>query len=233
MKKYFAVFIVFILIGVSIHISQNGTTSETEMTILASLLDSSPADLLSADLQQGSRAVANPDPKFAETTAGASVAPSTAVSRATTPTAVSRQLKSTATAPTQAPAASYKGSSQQAEMLAYINTARAQANLAPLLLNSKLSNGAYLKSQDMAVEEYFSHYSPTYGSMTEMMKTLGIAYRAAGENIAKHGSVQGAQEAFMDSAGHRDNIMNSAFKQVGLGFYQSGGYLYVTQWFTN
>ena len=232
MKKYFAVFIVFLLIGVSIHISQNGATSETEMNTLASLLDSSPSDLLSADLQRGSRTVANQDPKNA-TRADASVEPAPAVTRAKTPVVVSRQPKSTAPVPAQAPAASYKGSSPQTEMLAYINTARAQAHLAPLVLSSKLSNGAYLKSQDMAVEEYFSHYSPTYGSMTEMMKTLGIAYRAAGENIAKHGSVQGAHEAFMNSAEHRANITNAAFKQVGLGFYQRGNYLYVTQWFTN
>lgn len=124
-------------------------------------------------------------------------------------------------------------SAMQKEMLGYINAERASADLAPLTLDSKLCQGAYLKSQDMAVNGYFSHTSPTYGSPFEMMKNQGISYRTAGENIAKNTSVKGAHTAFMNSAGHKANILNSAFGKVGLGFYQQGQYLYVTQWFTN
>lgn len=127
---------------------------------------------------------------------------------------------------------SFTPSSMQSEMLAYINAERAKASLTPLVLDEELCQGAYLKSKDMAVNNYFSHNSPTYGSPFDMMKNLGIVYRLAGENIAKNTSVKGAHEAFMNSSGHRANILNSGFNNLGLGFYQSGAYLYVTQWFT-
>ncbi|HRX21705.1 MAG TPA: CAP domain-containing protein [Syntrophomonadaceae bacterium] len=121
----------------------------------------------------------------------------------------------------------------QTEMLSYINNARSAAGVSSLSLDKSLCEGATLKSKDMAVNGYFSHTSPTYGSPFEMMKSLGITYRSAGENIAKNTSVIGAHNAFMNSSGHKANILNSSFKKVGLGFYQKGSYLYVTQWFTN
>lgn len=137
-------------------------------------------------------------------------------------------------APTPAPAPqSGDFSAMQKEMLGYINAERANVNLPPLTLDSKLCQGANLKSEDMAVNNYFSHNSPTYGTPFEMMKDQGIAYRTAGENIAKNTSVKGAHTAFMNSAGHKANILNQSFGKLGLGFYQEGQYLFVTQWFTN
>ncbi|NLB88192.1 MAG: hypothetical protein GX790_03045 [Syntrophomonadaceae bacterium] len=121
----------------------------------------------------------------------------------------------------------------QMEMLNYINAERAKANLAPLVLDKELSAGAYAKSKDMAVNNYFSHTSPTYGSPFKMMKDRGISYRMAAENIAKNTTIKGAHNAFMNSSGHRANILNSGFNKIGLGIYQEGKYLYITQWFTN
>lgn len=135
--------------------------------------------------------------------------------------------------PTPEPAPAVEFSVMQMEMLNYINTERAKANLAPLVLDKDLSAGAYLKSKDMAVNNYFSHNSPTYGSPFKMMKDRGISYRLAAENIAKNTSVKGAHNAFMNSSGHRANILNSGFNKIGLGIYQEGKYLYITQWFTN
>ena len=119
------------------------------------------------------------------------------------------------------------------EMLNLINAERAQQGLAALVLDSRLSNGAYLKSKDMGINQYFSHTSPTYGSPFQMMKSLGITYRAAAENIARNRTVSAAHTAFMNSPGHRDNILDDSYRKVGLGFYQQGKDLYVTQWFTN
>ncbi|HRY12053.1 MAG TPA: CAP domain-containing protein [Syntrophomonadaceae bacterium] len=119
------------------------------------------------------------------------------------------------------------------EMLKLINAERAQQGLAALVLDSRLSNGAYLKSKDMGINSYFSHTSPTYGSPFQMMKSLGITYRAAAENIARNRTVSAAHTAFMNSPGHRDNILDDSYRKVGLGFYQQGKDLYVTQWFTN
>jgi uncharacterized YkwD family protein len=137
---------------------------------------------------------------------------------------------STTTPPTTTSANS---TAMQNEMLGYINAERAKAGVSQLTLSQTLSDGAYLKSKDMAVNGYFDHNSPTYGSPFDMMKSLGITYSTAGENIAKNTSVKGAHDAFMNSPGHRANILNANFRKIGLGFYQSGGYLYVTQWFTN
>ncbi len=152
----------------------------------------------------------------------AATAPSKTVAQANTPTRAK-----------PAPANSTQPDNAAQEMLGYINTARAEKGLSPLALNSALCQGAYMKSKDMAVNNYFSHNSPTYGSPFDMMKNQGITYRYAAENIAKNFSVLGSHNAFMNSSGHRANILNPNFKKVGLGFYWEENYLYVTQWFTN
>lgn len=120
-----------------------------------------------------------------------------------------------------------------AEMLGYINAARGEAGSSALILDGTLCQGAYLKAKDMGINDYFSHQSPTYGSAFEMMKSLGISYCTAAENIARNYSAKGAFDAFMNSPGHRTNILNSDFDKVGLGFWQQGSDLYVTQWFTD
>lgn len=129
------------------------------------------------------------------------------------------------------PAAPPSGAAQ--EMLGYINAAREKNGFAPLTLSNSLCQGAYLKSKDMGVNSYFSHNSPTYGDPFTMMKGQGITYRTAAENIAKNFTVLGSHNAFMNSSGHRANILNPSFHKVGLGFYQKDNYLYVTQWFTD
>ncbi|MEA4925313.1 MAG: CAP domain-containing protein [Syntrophomonadaceae bacterium] len=159
--------------------------------------------------------------------------PAPASAPAPTPAPIPASQPTPAPAPATTPAPVANSTAQQAEMLGYINVERTKANLAPLVLDNKLSAGAYLKSKDMAINQYFSHTSPTYGSPFAMMKSLGIAYRAAGENIAMNVSVIGAHNAFMNSSGHRANILDSNYHKIGLGFYQSGRYLYVTQWFSN
>lgn len=158
-------------------------------------------------------------------------APSPTTSAPTTP--ASTPAPTPAPAPTPTPVNDADFTAMQREMLGYINAERAKVNAAPLTLDQALCDGATLKSKDMAVNGYFSHTSPTYGSPFDMMKSLGISYRAAGENIAKNSSVKGAHDAFMNSSGHRANILNTAYHKVGLGFYQDGYYLYVTQWFTD
>jgi uncharacterized YkwD family protein len=135
--------------------------------------------------------------------------------------------------PQPAPTPAANSAAMQTEMLGYINAERAKENLAPLVLDKALSDGAYLKSKDMDQNGYFDHNSPTYGSPFDMMKSLGITYHYAGENIAKHTSVKGAHDAFMNSPGHRANIMKAEYTKIGLGFVQDGPYIYITQWFTD
>lgn len=121
----------------------------------------------------------------------------------------------------------------QKEVVRLVNVERAKLGLAQLSLNAKLSNVATLKSQDMINKNYFSHTSPTYGSPFEMMKKFNISYKTAGENIAK-GQKTPAQvvNAWMNSQGHRENILNKNYTEIGIGVAKDAkGTLYWTQMF--
>lgn len=111
-----------------------------------------------------------------------------------------------------------------------VNAERAKYGLSALKASEELSSGARLKSKDMHDNGYFSHNSPTYGSPFDMMKSLGITYRKAGENIAKgYQSPEAVVNAWMNSEGHRANILNASYTEIGVGYIPSGGYY--TQWF--
>ena len=113
-----------------------------------------------------------------------------------------------------------------------VNSARAKENLAPLKLNSALSNVAQAKSEDMQKNNYFDHTSPTYGSPFDMMKKFGISYLSAGENIAKgQKTAEAVVNAWLNSEGHRANILNKNFTDMGLGYLNTGGTTYWTQIF--
>lgn len=109
-------------------------------------------------------------------------------------------------------------------MLNLVNSERSKMGLRPLQADLKLTQVARLKSQDMIAKNYFSHTSPTYGSPFNMMKTYGITYRTAGENLAGNGSVTGAHTSLMNSSGHRANILNSNYTHVGIGIVSGGRY---------
>ena len=131
------------------------------------------------------------------------------------------------------PASSSSYSSFQNEVVRLVNVERAKNGLAALSSDSLLMKTATVKSQDMAKNNYFSHTSPTYGSPFDLMKQYGVSYRAAGENIAM-GQTSPAQvmNGWMNSAGHRANILNSSFTKIGVGVAQnSAGQYYWTQHF--
>ena len=115
--------------------------------------------------------------------------------------------------------------SYENEVIRLVNEQRAQHGLAALSANWELSRVARYKSQDMVDNRYFSHTSPTYGSPFQMMKAFGISYRTAGENIA-HGqrTPQAVVTAWMNSSGHRANILNASYKQIGVGYVANGHY---------
>jgi uncharacterized YkwD family protein len=103
------------------------------------------------------------------------------------------------------------------------NAERAKHGLAPLKLDGNLSKVAREKSMDMARKGYFSHTSPTYGSPFDMMKQFGISYRAAGENIAKgQRTPEEVVNAWMNSDGHRKNILSSNYTHIGVGYVAEG-----------
>ncbi|MEK4080547.1 CAP domain-containing protein [Solibacillus sp. FSL K6-1126] len=111
------------------------------------------------------------------------------------------------------------------QVVSLVNKERVQQGLAPLKIDWELARVAKYKSQDMHDKNYFSHTSPTYGSPFDMMKQFGISYKAAGENIAK-GQKSAAQvmDGWMNSSGHRANIMDSKFTHIGVGYVKDGNY---------
>jgi len=76
----------------------------------------------------------------------------------------------------------------------------------------------------MVDKNYFSHESETYGGPFDMMKNFGISYKTAGENIAGNSSNSGAVNAWMNSAGHKANILNSNFTYTGIGVVKGSPY---------
>jgi uncharacterized YkwD family protein len=111
------------------------------------------------------------------------------------------------------------------EVVELTNNERTKNGLSPFQIDEELSKVAREKSRDMSAKNYFDHNSPTYGSPFDMMKAYGISYRAAGENIAKgQRTPQEVVKAWMDSPGHRANILNSSFTHIGVGFVEQGNH---------
>lgn len=113
----------------------------------------------------------------------------------------------------------------EAQVVELTNAERAKYDLAPLKAYNPLMKVARAKSQDMASNNYFSHTSPTYGSPFDQIKAAGITYRAAGENIAQgQRTPEEVVQAWMNSEGHRANILNSSFTHIGIGYVENGNY---------
>ena len=111
------------------------------------------------------------------------------------------------------------------EVIRLVNEIRVENGLRELTYDWELARVARYKSQDMKDNKYFSHTSPVYGSPFQMMKSFGISYRSAGENIAKgYATPEAVVEGWMNSPGHRANILNSSFTHIGVGYVADGRY---------
>ena len=116
-------------------------------------------------------------------------------------------------------------SSYESEVIRLVNEARVKNGLKPLTANWELSRVARYKSQDMVDNRYFSHTSPTYGPPFQMIRAFGLSFRTAGENIAYgQRSPQAVVNAWINSSGHRANILNASYTQIGVGYVANGHY---------
>lgn len=115
-------------------------------------------------------------------------------------------------------------SEKEQQMVNLVNEARRENGLKPLIVDTKLTELARLKSKDMIDNNYFSHNSPTYGSPFDMLKNFGVSYLSAGENIAGNQTVERAHESLMNSPGHRRNILSSDYTHIGIGIQDGGKY---------
>jgi len=121
----------------------------------------------------------------------------------------------------------------EAEVIRLTNAERAKYGLSALKNNWELSRVARYKSGDMRDNKYFGHTSPVYGGPFQMMSDFGIRYSAAAENIAKgYLSPSAVVRGWMNSSGHRANILNANYTQIGVGLaIDSSGTYYWTQMF--
>ncbi|MBP1925121.1 putative YkwD family protein [Sedimentibacter acidaminivorans] len=126
-------------------------------------------------------------------------------------------------------------SSYEQKVVELVNVERQKAGLSSLSLDTAISNVARMKSKDMATNNYFAHQSPTYGSAGDMLTKYGIKWSAWGENIASgQRTPQEVVTAWMNSPGHKANIMSTNFSKLGVGYaVNSNGTPYWTQMFTN
>ena len=114
--------------------------------------------------------------------------------------------------------------SDEKEVFDLINKQRTNNGLAALKNDSEVQRVARIKAQDMVDNNYFSHTSPTYGSPFDMLKSFKISYKTARENIAGNSSNSSAVTAWMNSSGHKANILNSNFNYTGIGVVSSPKY---------
>lgn len=120
-----------------------------------------------------------------------------------------------------------------AQVLDLVNQERQKAGLQPVQLDEQVAAVATKKSEDMRDKNYFSHDSPTYGSPFDMLKQFGVNYNSAGENIAAgQRTPEEVMKAWMESPGHKANILSSNFTHLGVGVAKGGSYgVYWTQMF--
>lgn len=124
----------------------------------------------------------------------------------------------------QAPATQGISATEQ-KVIDLTNAERRKAGLKDLVGDTKLSSVARTKSNDMQKNGYFSHTSPTYGSPFDMMRDFGVTYSTAGENIAQgQRTPEEVVQAWMNSEGHRKNILNGAFTHIGVGHDTTGNH---------
>ena len=115
--------------------------------------------------------------------------------------------------------------SYEQEVIRLVNEIRAENGLKALTYDWELSRVARYKSQDMKDNNYFSHTSPVYGTPFQMIKNFGLTYRSAGENIAKgYSTPQAVVNGWMNSSGHRANILNANYTHIGVGYVAGGNY---------
>ena len=114
--------------------------------------------------------------------------------------------------------------SEEIKMWELVNAERAKAGVPPVEFDEGLAEVACLKSADLITHNYFSHHSPTYGDPFVMLKSFGITYNYAGENLAGSPTVEIAHQNLMASPGHRKNILNPNFTHLGIGIVKGGPY---------
>lgn len=186
--------------------SPTPTTASPSASASASASSASPSASASPSKSPSSK----PKPKPSPTKSTRPPAPSTAAPAPEPPPPP---------APAPAPPASEGG-----QVLQIVNTERAKEGCGPVTTNDLLATAAQRHSADMASRDYFSHTSPDGTDPGDRITAAGYRWSTYGENIAKgQRTPADVMRSWMDSPGHRANILNCSFKEMGIGKVDSGG----------
>ncbi len=115
------------------------------------------------------------------------------------------------------PTAGIELTTQEQALLDLMNVERARLHLSPLVVDPKLVELARMKSKDLVDHGVFSHDSPAYGAPRDMLKAAGVKTSFMGENLAGGSSAPETLMMWMESQGHRNNVLNPAFTHAGVG----------------
>ncbi|MBD2179099.1 CAP domain-containing protein [Pseudanabaena sp. FACHB-1998] len=119
----------------------------------------------------------------------------------------------------------------ETELLKLTNLERKKLGLAPLKLSVKLTRAAQFHAEDMANKNYFSHTGKNGSSMADRTKVVGYKYSFLGENLAAgRATPEGTVRQWMNSTGHRANILNEKFTEIGFGYAISPNSRYRHYW---
>ncbi|MBD2426071.1 CAP domain-containing protein [Phormidium sp. FACHB-1136] len=117
-------------------------------------------------------------------------------------------------------------------LLTLVNAERQRAGVAPLRLNDKLATAAQRHAEDMAATRNLSHQGSDGSTMRSRIDATGYGWMAIGENVAMgQTSPEAVMRSWMNSAGHRRNILNPNFQELGVGYAEGGGRPYWVQVF--
>jgi uncharacterized protein YkwD len=114
-------------------------------------------------------------------------------------------------------------SGRETELLGMMNVARENASLDPVTLDIDLCEVARLHAADMINSKYFGHISPTSGTLASRLHKASIKYARAGENLAGDTSLAHAFDSWMDSPGHKGNVLGD-FPKAGVAVVKGGPY---------
>ncbi len=109
-------------------------------------------------------------------------------------------------------------------MVTLVNKERTSSGIAAVAVDAAITKTAEAKSRDMFVRRYFSHYDPDGKNAADHLTAAGISYTIVGENIAYAPDVTTAHQGFMNSSGHRANILDPRFHRIGIGVIDNGIY---------
>ncbi|MFJ8039352.1 sigma-70 family RNA polymerase sigma factor [Kitasatospora sp. NPDC096147] len=173
-----------------------------------------------------SASTASPKPSPSPSSAPPSPSPTPTPSAAPTPSATpspSPSRTATTTAPTRATTA-------EQQVLDLVNSERAKNNCGPLKANAKLQAAAQGHSDDMAARNFFDHTNPDGKGPQPRIEATGYQWSTWGENIAKgQKDAAAVMNSWMNSPGHRANILNCAFTELGVGIHTGSGGPWWTQ----